>query len=152
MGLFDFFFRKPVVINDELFGELRFVDTSDAAMNFFEGYAFFKPTNGNIEIHVEGNLPGPDEEQRQFYRSLQQDYDKYIPQIQAAIETEFRHWKENFTIKHFREEFTPVFIEIPRFNEERSIWSISFETTHDKGHQVAVYFHEGEIDEIVIDG
>ncbi|WP_186774641.1 hypothetical protein [Chitinophaga pinensis] len=55
-------------------------------------------------------------------------------------------------IKNFREEFTPVFLEIPRFNQERSIWSISFDTTNDKGHEIVVYFHDGEIDEVVIDG
>ncbi|SFM73933.1 hypothetical protein SAMN05428949_0621 [Chitinophaga sp. YR627] len=152
MGLFDFLFKKPVIVNDALFGELRFINTRDKAMNFFEAYTFFQPSNGNIEIHIEGNLPGPDEEQKQFFVALQEDYDKYIPQIQTAIETEFRHWEKDFTIKHFKQEFTPVFLEIPRFNQERSIWSISFDTTNGKGHEIVVYFHDGEIDEVVIDG
>ena len=151
MGLFSLF-KKPTKIQDDFFGELRFIDFRDSAKNYFEGKGFFAPTQGETEFLIQANIEGPTTAQKEFYNDLQNNFEHYIEKIKPLIEDEFRNWKEDFEIKDFKKEFTLVCLTIPRLEIRPLIWDMAFTTIHDKNHHVTIDFIDSEPNGILIDG
>src|SRR6185436_13080470 len=115
MGLFNLF-KKPTLIQDDFFGQLRFMDFKDSSKNYFEGKGLFKPTNNETEYLIQGDLEGPTEAQKEFYIKLQNNFEQYVQKMKPLIEDEFRNWKEDFQINDFNNEFNLVCINIPRLD------------------------------------
>ncbi|WP_153797325.1 hypothetical protein [Foetidibacter luteolus] len=151
MGLFGLF-KKPVKIQDDFFGELRFMDFNDASKNYFEGRGYFAPTNNETEYLIHANNEGPTEIQRNFYRDLQANFKQYVEKIKPLIEDEFRNWKEDFLITDFYHEFRLVCVVIPRLENKPLIWEMAFDTIHDLNHQVTIEFTGDQPTGILIDG
>ncbi len=57
--------------------------------NYFECRRYFKPTDEIIEIGVEGNVTGPTELPKDFFRKIESDYDKVIASVKPMLESEF---------------------------------------------------------------
>jgi hypothetical protein len=151
MGLFGLF-KKPVIVEDDFFGKLLFVESKDSSKNYFEGKGNFSPTNTNIEYVIIADKEGPTESQRQFYRNLQAEFSFYIDKIKPLIENEFRNWQEDFRIVDFNKEFRLVFITIPRIDKEPLKWDMAFTTIHDLSHHITIDFIEKNPVSILIDG
>src|SRR5437764_13854767 len=100
MGLFNLF-KKPTKIQNEFFGELRFVNFRHPAENYFEAQGFFAPTQNVTELLIQANVEGPTADQKAFYTDLQNNFEQYVQKIKPLIEGEFRNWKEDFEIKDF---------------------------------------------------
>ncbi|QHS58221.1 hypothetical protein [Chitinophaga agri] len=152
MGLFSFLFKKPPVIQDDLFGALRVVDEGKDGYYMFEGNTFFGPANGEIGILIGSFSPTPTLSQKKFFTTLQQQYDRYVPHMQTRIESEFRKWKQHFTVQDFKAEFIPDFLDIPAFDTIDDVWSLSFTTIHDGNHTLTFRFRNNEITEMHVDG
>lgn len=120
--------------------------------NYFECRRHFKPTNDQIEIGIDGNISGPSELQKKFFRKIESDYDKFISSIEPMIENEFRNWKENFKISDFRNEFKAVYLRIPICDKQTIIWEIAFESDHDLNHTFTITMKDSKAEEILIDG
>ena len=151
MGLFNLF-KKPIIIQDDFFGALRFMDFKDSSKDYFEGKGHFIPTNSETEYLIQADDKGPTDEQKQFYRDLQDNFQQYLEKIKPLIEDEFRNWKEEFEIKDFNKEFTLVCITIPRHDSSPLKWDMAFTTIHDLNHQVTIDFVDKEPISILIDG
>lgn len=67
MGLFNLF-KKPIIFQDDVFGELRYMGSKDG---FFEGEGFFSPTKIKTGYTIDGDLSGPTYNQKQFYKEVQ---------------------------------------------------------------------------------
>jgi len=80
MGLFNLF-KKPFVVQDDFFGQLRFMDFNDPAKNYFEGKGFFSPTNNETEYLIQSDKTGPTTEQKEFYRKIQNEFNLYLTKI-----------------------------------------------------------------------
>jgi hypothetical protein len=148
MGLFNFF-KKPLIIRDDVFGELRFINGKQP---YFEGSAYFAATGATINVFIPTQLPGPSEEQKIFYTRLQQNFTPYIEKINPLIEDEFRNWKPGFAIGDFNAEFTLLCISIPNMNNHPLIWDMAFSTVHDRNHQISIDFEDHHPAAILIDG
>jgi hypothetical protein len=151
MGLFNLF-KKPSILLDDFFGELRFMDFKDSSKNYFEGKGYFQPTNNETEYLILADINGPTDSQKDFYKKLQSNFSEYIEKIKPLIEEEFRNWKEDFTIKDFNNEFNLVCITIPRFDIVPLIWDMAFTTIHDLNHNITIEFVDNEPNQIQIDG
>lgn len=151
MGFFDLF-KKPPVLQDDLFGPLRFIAHKDHSKSYFEGKAYFQPTGNETDISITADKEGPSEAQRQFFLSLQSDFQRYIEKIQPLIEGEFRNWQEDFAIKDFNTEFDLVFLSIPSFDGSAPVWEMAFTTIHDRDHHITIDFIGEEPNGILIDG
>ena len=151
MGLFELF-KKPLIVNDDFFGALRFVDFKDPSKDYFEGNGHFTPTGNETEYLIQADKNGPTDEQKQFYRDLQSNFNQFVDKIKPLIEDEFRNWKEDFVIKDFNKEFELVCITIPRFDVRPLIWDMAFTTIHDENHHVTIDFIDFEPNGILIDG
>ncbi|WP_266366090.1 hypothetical protein [Tellurirhabdus rosea] len=80
MGLFDLF-KKPAIVNDDFFGALRLVDFKDASKGYFEGKGHFAPTGNDIEYIIQADKNGPTNEQKQFYRDLQSNFNQTLTKL-----------------------------------------------------------------------
>ena len=153
MGIFDFIFGKTIKIEDEFFGKMVFSEfKKNPEKNYFECRRYFKPTNEIIEIGIEGNVTGPTEIQKDFFRKIESDYDEITSSIKPMIENEFRNWKEDFKITDFNKEFKAVYLYLPRCEKEPKVWEIAFESEHDLNHTFTLTMNDLNATEILIDG
>jgi hypothetical protein len=151
MSLFDFW-RKPPLINDEVFGKLRYISGSKPQDGYFEGKGFFAPVGREIEYVIDSDETGPTKWQKQFYYRTQQNFTLYISLLQPLITVEFRNWKDDFVIQDFDKEFTLEFLSIPREGKQPAEWEIGFTTVHDLNHNVTILFLGEEPKHVTIDG
>ncbi len=151
MGLFDIF-KKPLTIEDDFFGKLRFMKMKADGKSYFEGKGLFKPTGKEIEYFINANEGGPDQDQKEFYNWIQANYRELVIKSIPLIEDEFGNWKEGFTIKDFDREFHLVALSIPDQKNKPFEWSMSFDAEHDDNHQVTVEFIRHEPQAVTIDG
>lgn len=120
MGLFDIF-KKPVTIQDDFFGKLRFMKMKADGNSYFEGKGLFKPTGKDIEYFITATEEGPDLRQKEFYNWIQKNYTELVIKFKPLIEDEFGNWKEGFKIKDFDREFQLFALSIP--NQEKNLWN-----------------------------
>lgn len=147
------FFGKTVKIDDGFFDKMIFLeDKKEPLKSYFECRRHFEPAKDIIEIGIVGDLNGPTEKQRSFFRQLESDYDKIISSVKPMIENEFQNWKEDFKITDFRKEFKAVYLFIPRCEKEPKVWEIVFETEHDLNHSITITMNDLNATEILIDG
>ncbi len=151
MGLFNLF-KKPVIVQDDFFGPLRFVDLKDPLRNYFEGKGFFAPTGSQTQYLIRAGVEGPGASQKYFYREFQANFAQYVEKIKPMIEDEFRNWKEDFTISDFYKEFDLVCLTIPAPGIKPLAWDMAFTTIHDLNHHITIDFVDDRPNGILIDG
>jgi hypothetical protein len=151
MGIFDIF-KKPTIIEDDIFGRLRFMKMKDPEKGYFEGDGLFKPTGKKIEYLIDGNENGPDQNQKEFYRWIQENYRELVTKILPLVEDEFENWKVGFKITNFDKEFELVGVTIPKQDKTALKWEMSFNTIHDENHQITIGFIGSEPKRVLIDG
>ena len=153
MGLFDFIFGKTIKIEDEFFGKMIFSESKkNPEKNYFECRRHFKPTDEIIEIGIEGNITGPTEIQKDFFRKIETDYDQIALSIKPMIESEFQNWEPDFEIIDFNKEFKAVYLFLPRCDKETKVWEIAFESEHDLNHTFTLKMSDLSATEVLIDG
>jgi hypothetical protein len=153
MGLLDFIFGKTIKIEHPFFGQMIYVGAKkNSKENYFECGRQFKPKKDKIEIGIEGDIGGPTQRQIDFFESIEKNYTNFSDSMILLIESEFRNWKEDFKIKDFQKEFTPVYLFIPRCETEPIIWEIGFESEHDENHLFTLTMENFKATEILIDG
>lgn len=154
MGLLDFIFGKPILMQSLFFGQMRFIKNKrKPSKTYFECKRYFKPKNDTIDICIIGNMEGPTQRQIDFFESIENNYSKISGSITTSIEKEFRNWKEDFKIIDFKKEFKPVYLSIPECEVAQPIiWEIAFETNHDKNHTFTLTMDGFITTAILIDG
>lgn len=153
MGLLDFIFKKPVKLENEFFETMLFLeDKKDLLKSYFECRRHFKPSEKIIEIGIDGEASGPTQKQIDFFKSIEDNYSIIVKAISPLIEDEFRNWKEDFKINEFQKEFKPVYLYLPRCENDPKIWEIGFESDHDRNHTFRLTMSDFEVKKILIDG
>ncbi|MBC8112648.1 MAG: hypothetical protein H7Y04_16490 [Verrucomicrobia bacterium] len=115
MGIFNWF-KKPIVVQDEFFGKLRYMDSKNFAERYFEGEGVFSATNIKIGYLIDADVSGPTVAQRDFYVHLQNNYEQYVEKIKPVMEESLQDWLPNGKIIDFNNEFTLESITIPRLD------------------------------------
>ena len=151
MGLFNFF-KKPIKIQDPVFGELNLTAFRERSKDFFTGEGYFNKENPKVGFIIHAESAGPAEAQYTFYKKLQEDYPALIEKMIPLITDEFLNWKEDFRILDFNTEFKMDSVTIPNQAMQPMVWDICFTTIHDKNHWVTVNFLDAEPDFVMVDG
>lgn len=149
MALFGHYKQKPL-FPDPFFGELRFYEAKTG--NFFSGSRAFAPTGGAIDLLIEAEEEGPGEEQRAFFREVEQRYAELKEAAGPLLEDLFGDAIDGFAIRDFDAEFTPVHLRIPRPEPLPRQWELTFTSTHDDRHQFTVLFSEWKATNVQVDG
>lgn len=153
MGFWDFIFGKPVIIEDDFFGEMIFNEwPKKPAFNNFECEKYFKPSSQKIGIGINADKIGPTQIQKDFFKEIENNYDLLIQSFIPMIEDEFGNWKENFKIKDFNVEFEPISLIIPRCDQNVKEWTIAFSSIHDLNHEFTFEMKDWIPDFLLIDG
>lgn len=153
MGFFDFIFGQPTKLENEFFGTMLFLeDKKDPLESYFECSRHFKPTGKTIEIGIVGDATGPTQKQIDFFKSVENNYSAITKSILPLIEDEFGNWKDGFKINDFQTEFEPVYLQIPRCENNPIVWEIAFESDHDRNHTFTLTMSDFDAKEILIDG
>lgn len=153
MGFWNFFSSKLPQTGDEFFGALLFrEDVKDPAKNYFECQRIFAPSGKMIEIALAGQLSGPTQPQKDFFRQLEIDYFLLIARLKEAIEQAFSAWMKLPVIQNFEVEFRPTYLSIPTCEEQPVAWEITFDTVHDLNHIVTVEMLGYEPQYVRVDG
>jgi|GEM_PF-6628940 len=128
MGIFSFFEkRKPLIVEDEVFGTLQEIRIRGISTHYFEGKGMFRPLNREIEYSVAcEKKSGPVEEQRQFYEWVQNNYSGLKAKMTPLLEKELRNWKDDFRIVNFDAQFFLEYLTIPSFGATPLLWDMSF--------------------------
>lgn len=153
MSLFSRLFGKLVKISHPCFGEMIFLaDKKNADAGYFECTTFFKPVNDFIEVVLTAERGGPEQEQVDFFRLIEEKYVELTASLAPLIQTEFNKWIPNFKIHDFQSEFDLVFIEIPACNEKTVSWQIAFTAKQFSQHTITCLFHDFECKYVHVDG
>lgn len=143
MGLFDLF-KKPVTIQDPIFGTLQWMGSKDASKKYFIGSGMFAPTKETIEYVIEADASGPTTAQREFYQYIQTNYDVLTEKAIPLIEKEYRQDMEEFKISNFKKEFKISSLTIPRLERTPLDWDMSFESIADENYFFLIDFKDFE--------
>jgi hypothetical protein len=75
MGILDFLFRnKPrlikISIRDDLFGLMWFNKDKYSEFNHYQGHLLFNPTNSEIDIFIDSDKEGFEQQKKSFYTEI----------------------------------------------------------------------------------
>jgi len=124
MGFWSFFFGKPV--------------KKSPVEDYVECERYFSPSGEMIGLSATGEFGSLTQRQEDFISQVERDYLLIIAAIIPSIEDRFRHWKPEFRIGEFKQEFKPVHLDIPTCDQQPIEWEIAFETVHDRNHTVFI--------------
>jgi hypothetical protein len=126
MGIFDFFKKKPKFV-DELFGELGYTKFKDSSKNFYDGQVNFQ---GNfIGISIDADENGPTNEQKEFFKKLNTEYNKIKENIILPfLRNELEDNIEDLGLNNFDNKFEFDEISIGRIKNEKTEWSITYDS------------------------
>jgi hypothetical protein len=97
MAFFDFLFGKKIIIDDDFFGRMLFIQFKKKPQkNYFECKRDFKPSGRPIEVLINADVSGPTSTQKDFFRQIENEYDNLTAKIVPMIENVFRNWKGGF--------------------------------------------------------
>ncbi|MBP6904812.1 MAG: hypothetical protein KBB91_02025 [Candidatus Pacebacteria bacterium] len=147
-------FKKPApVIEDKIFGKLKYFTRNNSSLGFFSGNILFEPLNKNIECLIDADTGGPKVEQQEFYKTIQKKYRGLITSAIPLIKSEFEAWDENLKITEFDKDFNLIAISIPVLDKTPVIWDLAFNIVQDEGgHHLTITFQDFEPKEALIDG
>ncbi|GAB4036214.1 hypothetical protein [Spirosoma gilvum] len=92
-------------------------------------------------------------EQQASVEDVQTNYGLIKAESIRVITAEFRNWKEEFVIRDFDLEFTPVSIATAEIVEGQQVkWEIAYESPHDLDHIFTVNFEDWQAISVRIDG
>lgn len=131
---------------------MLFMSGKTSAEGYFECRRNFEPTGEQIEIGIDGNLSGPTNLQKDFFRQVEAEYTSLVPHFIEVIEKEFGAWMTLPVIKDFAAEFKPTYLDIPACDQEPIEWEIVFDTVHDVNHTVTVGLLGYEPQYVRVDG
>jgi hypothetical protein len=149
MGIFDIFKKKPKFV-DELFGELGYQTFRDSSKNFYEGEVNFQGKLIGIGIDADEN--GPTNEQKEFFKKLNTEYNKIKENIILPfLRNELENNIEDAGLNNFDNEFEFDGISIGRIKNEKTEWSITYDSKPMK-HYVSIDFEGMKPKYMTIDG
>jgi hypothetical protein len=147
MGFWDFIFgKKKAIIEDDFFGKLTIDD------NFTESNQYFAPANKSIELLLSFENGRPNEAQKAFYQSIEQNYEALVPKFIATIEKGFIEYKDNFKIKDLDKEFELLAIDLPICNSIPIDWEIHFDQKQNENdyYFLCILMKDFEVEDIRI--
>ena len=122
------------------------------AEDYFESERYFSPSGEMMGLSATGELGSLTPRQEEFIAQVEEQYPLIVAAIIPDIENRFQYWKPEFKISDFKQEFKPVYLDIPTCEQQPVEWEIAFETVHDRNHTVFVVMLDFQPQYVRIDG
>lgn len=137
---------KPIMLNDPVFGTLRF-----QKVGFWEGKVQFKPLSSEIEVLVDGDATGPTEEQRRWFKEIEEKYTSFLPQIIDTAMPQIQEWNKELTKEKMLKDLKLETISVNKCEPGKHEWDITF-NSESLEHWVSVEFTDWTGNQTTIDG
>ena len=111
----------PLKLSDPVFGYIRF-----QKVGFWEGKVQVKPLSSEIEVLIDGGATGPTEEQRRWFRIVEEKYLAALPHIIEAAMPRVREWNKELTKEKLLAELKLETISVNKCEPETHEWDITF--------------------------
>lgn len=132
---------------------MQFIETERAAAtSYFECRRGFAPSGGVIDLRIDGQLSGPTQQQKKFFRWVEDAYWLLVPQWISLLNEEFGPWMPRFQVVDFTQEFTPSYLAIPTCETQPVAWEIMCDTVHNLNHIVTIGMRGAEVSYRRVDG
>lgn len=142
----DFIFGEIVVVQNDFFGDM--IDAGD----YYECRRIFEPTGKVVEIGLEKNEKESVENQMNFFKWIECNYELIIQKVSPVIEERVAGWITNYQIQNFKKEFILEYLYIPKCDEKIFDWQISFYANNELQHWCSLDMNGLEVKQILIDG
>ena len=136
----------PLKLSDPVFGYIRF-----QKVGFWEGKVQFKPLSSEIEVLIDGGATGPTEEQRRWFRIVEEKYLAALPQIIEAAMPRVREWNKELTNDRLLAELKLETISVNMCEPDAHEWDITF-YSEPLEHWVNITLTEWTVNTTTIDG
>ena len=120
--------------------------------DYFESEHYFSPSGEMIGLTATGESGSLTLRQEDFVAQVEKEYPLIITAVIPDIENRLRSWKPGFKITDFKQEFKPVYLDIPACEQQPVEWEIAFETVHDRNHTVFIVMLDFQPQYVRIDG
>lgn len=145
MGFFNLF-RKPLKIEDDVFGVMTAVDK-----NSFECHSFFMPESRVIGVCLDVIGATPSVAQKEFYRNIQSKYEQLKEMLIPVLNEELYDWYDGRSIQDFNEEFELESISVPVMEDGPVAWTITY-VAKQINHWATIELLDFTATGVVIDG
>ena len=156
MGIFADLLGKTrrLKVDDEFFGHLTYMRMPKGRTSYWEAKRIFSPTGRNIELFIDAPAPeqGPNESQRDFFRTVERSYSAICASVDAVVRPQFEAWTGGPLRAAFEREFTMTSFSIPLSAFEEAEWEMSFESQTDEKHLFTVTLRAATAVGVSIDG
>lgn len=142
----DFIFGKTVKIQHTFFGEMTDVGS------YYECRRIFKGNKKIVEIGLAKKEEIIDNRQINFFKWIEENYEKIIVEISPAIEGEVSGFIPNYRIQNFKKEFNLEYLFIPKCDEDIFDWQISFYANNELQHTCSIDMRGTRVKQISIEG
>lgn len=141
-----FLFGKTIKVNDPFFGVMIDADTH------YECRRFFGPTNKVVEIGLEKKGIESDQNQRDFFGWIEENFDLIVENISPLVEAEIVESISDFRIRNFNTEFILEYLYIPKCEVDIFEWEIVFYADNELQHSCTIDMYGLEGYKVLIDG
>ena len=123
---------QPIRRVDPQFGAMRYVRDG----GFWEARVPFDPVASSVDLILSGDLSGPTDQQREFFRAIEQRYLSLVPEVERTLDS-------------YREDaprdarFVLAGIDLPQVVDATTPWELLY-NTDPKGWFYAVEVREWE--------
>ena len=136
----------PPTLSDPVFGTIRF-----QKVGFWEGKIRFAPLSSEIEVLIDSGATGPTEEQRQWFRTVEEKYLSSLPQIIDVAMPQVHEWNKELTKEKLMAELHLETISINKCEPGTHEWDITF-YSGTLEHWVNITLNEWSVINTTIDG
>lgn len=149
MSILDFLFRnKPWLIKksikDDLFGLMWFNKDKNSEFNHYQGHLLFYPTNSEIDIFIDSDKEGFEQQQKSFFNEIVKKYSE-ISDKSATQVNEYLNKKRNKinSAMDFKNDFRLYAISISRNPAQK--WSLHFDSEKHAISGITIQFKNWDI-------
>lgn len=129
---------EPRIIEDEVFGKIRFSKGRLIENSYWETELFFKPISQKISLIIHTGNVQPNKTHHLFFQKLTSKYSIVTQEINPLFEEIFNNRRADFKSNSIEDEFILVGISIPNSNKKPLTWEISFDSKSDQNHMFTV--------------
>ena len=121
---------RPLLREDPEFGSLSFVYVANRPdRSYWEAEWLFPPVGYRVAINLDGDLAGPTEEARSFYRARVIAFEETIREVRPQLEKVAIAWLDRPLAVNLWDDLKLAGLGTDDLNASPRTWDISFETT-----------------------
>jgi hypothetical protein len=132
---------KPLVIEDPVFGSLRFMRMPDPRKSYWEVAARFRGlSEAPIELFIDADETGPKDQQRILYARMADKFEVILGLTLVELERAYSQWFQRQPPAELSARFSLESLSVPSMEADTMEWELCFSCSDDSEHLFTVEF------------